>query len=121
MGRYGSGFAPPRLDPTCLDTRPKKTRLLPRPAFLMGTRLTRPDGYPTRPDLYFFKDFFNVELKFLRSNFFKSNAELNPVNVELNQVLQIQLLQIQRGAQSGQRGAQLAVGSDLTKPPSSVI
>ena len=95
MERYGSGFAPPRLDPTRLDTRPKKTRLLPRPAFLTGTHLTRPDGYPTRPDLYFFKDFFNVELN--------------------------QILQIQRGAQSGQRGAQSAVGSDLTKPPSSLI
>uniref|UniRef100_A0A2N9F4I3 Uncharacterized protein n=1 Tax=Fagus sylvatica TaxID=28930 RepID=A0A2N9F4I3_FAGSY len=31
MGRYGSGFAPPRDDPTRLDTRPKKSVYCPAP------------------------------------------------------------------------------------------
>jgi hypothetical protein len=64
MGRYGSGFASPRLDPTRLDIHPKKTRLLPRPPVSTGTNLTRPDRYPTRPDFFFFlKDFFNQVLQ----------------------------------------------------------
>ena len=54
MGRYGSGFTSPRLGPTRLDIHPKKTRLLPRPPISMGTSLTHPNRYPTRPDLYFF-------------------------------------------------------------------
>jgi hypothetical protein len=73
MGRYGSGFAPPRLDPTRLDTRPKKPVYCPAPPILTGTRLTRPDGYPTRRDL-FFKGFFQ-------------SVSSDPVNVELNQPL----------------------------------
>ena len=48
MGRYGSGFGPPRSDPTRLDTRPKKPVYCPAPPSLTGTRLTRTDGYPTR-------------------------------------------------------------------------
>jgi hypothetical protein len=63
--------APPRPDP--FRYPPQKTRLLPRPACLTGTRLTRPDGYPTRPDL-FFKGFFQ-------------SVSSDPVNVELNQPL----------------------------------
>ena len=64
MGRYGSGFTSPRLGPTRLDIHPKKTRLLPRPPISMGTSLTHPNRYPTRPDLYFFlKDFFNQVLQ----------------------------------------------------------
>ena len=58
MGRYGSGFALSRLDPTCLDTRPKKTRLLACPAYF-----NRYPFNPTRPDFFFLKDFFNQVLQ----------------------------------------------------------
>ena len=68
MGRYGSGFAPSRLDPTRLDTRPKKTRLLPHTACFNGYLFN-----PTRPHLFF-------------KGFFQSGSS-DPVNVELNQPL----------------------------------
>ncbi len=55
MGRYGSGFAPPRYDQTRLETRPKKTRYCPAPSALTSTRLTRPD------QIFFF--FFAVDTR----------------------------------------------------------
>jgi hypothetical protein len=74
MGWYGSGFAPSRPDSTHLDTRPKKTRLLPRPACFNGYLFD-----PTRPDfIYLFIRIFRV--------FFNAGSS-DPVNVELNQPL----------------------------------
>ena len=73
MGRYGSSFALPRLNPTRLDTRPKKPVYCPASPVITGTCLTRPDGYPTRPDL-FFKGFFQ-------------SVSSDSVNMELNQPL----------------------------------
>ena len=62
MGRYGSGLAPPRDDPTRLDTRPKKSVYCPAPSDSTGTRLIRPDGYPTRFSFVFFKRLLNPDL-----------------------------------------------------------
>jgi hypothetical protein len=45
MGRYGSGFAPPRSAPTCLETRTKNPVYCPALSTLTGTRLTRLDSF----------------------------------------------------------------------------
>jgi hypothetical protein len=58
MGRYGSGFARPAPTPTRLETRPKKTRLLPRPVCFNGYPFNPPRRVPDPTQIFFFFFFF---------------------------------------------------------------
>ncbi len=50
-GAVWVGFRPTPPRPALLKKTVKKPVYRPAPSVSTGTRLTRPDGYPTRPDL----------------------------------------------------------------------